>query len=194
MATQDAKRSCGACTLCCTVLRVDELDKLGGTPCAYLRRGGDGCSIHERRPEICRAYRCHWLQGGLEEDDRPDRLGAVIDLRTASGTPVLEIRQAMPESFERSPRLREIAESFRAIHPVRISDVANVMDPEREYRLLLPGGEEQRVRGDTIEVWRDGALRETRRRPWLERVLRRVAVWRTARKLRSRTREVPYHR
>jgi hypothetical protein len=193
VATADARRSCGECSLCCTVLRVDDLDKLGGTPCAYLRREGSGCSIHQRRPEICRAYRCFWLKGGLEDDDRPDRLGAVIDLVSAGGVPVMEIRQASVGSFDHSQRLIEIADEFRAHHPVRVTDVADVMDPEREYRLLLAAGEEHRVRGDTIEVWRDAAHQETRRRPWLERALRRIAVWRTARKVRSKARESPYH-
>jgi hypothetical protein len=173
------------------VLRVDDLDKLGGVPCAYLRSQGAGCSIHPRRPGICRAYRCFWLRGGLAEADRPDRLGAVIDLMHAGGAPVMEIRQASPGAFARSERLREIAEEFRAHHPVRVTDVADVLDPDHEYRLLLADGEEHRVRGDTVEVWSNGAYRETRRRPWIERALRRVGLWRTSRKLRRSTRPDP---
>jgi Fe-S-cluster containining protein len=183
MAPGDGERSCGECALCCTILRVDDLAKLGGTPCAYLRREGSGCSIHAHRPSICRGYRCYWLQGGLQVDDRPDRLGAVIDLVSAGGQPVMAIREASPGSYQRSARLAEIAAEFREHHAVRITDAGDVMDPDREYRVLLAGGEEHRVRGDRIEVWQDGARTETRRRPWIERAFRRIAVWRTSRKV-----------
>lgn len=183
-AGEGSGRSCGECSLCCTVLRVDHLRKLGGVPCAYLRRNGPGCSIHPTRPPICRAYRCFWLAGGLEEDDRPDRLGAVLDLVQAGAQPMLAIREARPGAFEGSPRLREIAEAAREATAVRITDAGDVMDPERRYRLLLPGGVEHRVAGDTLEVLRGGRHVETRRRPWLERGLRRVASRWTAARLR----------
>ncbi|MEE8167216.1 MAG: hypothetical protein V3T64_16740 [Myxococcota bacterium] len=70
-----AKRSCGSCSLCCTLLRVDELHKVAGEDCIH-QRGTAGCGIYETRPPICRGYRCLWLQGGLEDDERPDRTGA----------------------------------------------------------------------------------------------------------------------
>ena len=70
-------RAGGDCSLCCQVLRVDELAKLGGVPCIHQDVGAKGCSIHPSRPKICRAYRCLWLSGGLAEADRPHRLGAV---------------------------------------------------------------------------------------------------------------------
>jgi hypothetical protein len=178
------QRACGECTLCCTVLRVDELGKLGGAPCRHLRSQGSGCSIHPTRPRICRAYRCLWLRGSLLEGDRPDRLGALLDLREAGGWPHLAIREAEPGAFERSPRLREIAAAYRGSIPVRITDAGDVMNPEKPYRLLLPGGEEHRVTGDVLEVWREGERVETRRRPWLERALRGIGSRATALRLR----------
>jgi Fe-S-cluster containining protein len=185
-------RACGDCSLCCTVLRVDELRKLGGVPCRELRAPGPGggcCGIHERRPAVCRAYRCLWLQGGLEERDRPDRLGAVLDVVTAGAETRLEIHQADPEAFDRSARLREIAERYRAAMPVRILDVADVLDPDRPYRILLPpsrgdGGAraELRVEGERVTELRDGAVVGERRLPWLERLVRRAAIaWRRMR-------------
>jgi hypothetical protein len=158
------------------VLRVDELGKLGGTPCPKLRPAGDGCGIYATRPGICRAYRCLWLRGGLDAQDRPDRLGAVLDLATEAGFPFLAIRQAEPGAFERSPRLREIAERFRASMPVRITTARDVLDPSRPYRLLLPGGDEQLVEGERVTLVRGGRALETRRMPWLERGLRRLLL------------------
>jgi hypothetical protein len=166
-------RVCGACSLCCTVLRVDALGKLGGTDCAHQRPEG-GCGIYARRPGICRAYRCLWLGGALEEDDRPDRLGAVLDLVSEGGAVRLEIRESRRGAFDASPRLREIAEDHRRSMPVRITDTDDSLDPDRPFRVLLPDGEEQRISGDRIDVYRDGVLAERRRLPWLERGVRRL--------------------
>ncbi len=128
------------------------------------------------RPAICSRYRCLWLQGGLEEEDRPDRLGAVLDLVGEAGGTLLEIREAEPGATERSPRLSAIAERFRAAVPVRITDVAEVMDPDRPARLLLADGVEQRIAGDRVTTLRPGRAPETRRLGLVERLLRRLRV------------------
>jgi len=170
-----SERACGACSLCCTLLRVDELAKLGGTPCLHQRAEG-GCAIHPRRPGICRRYRCLWLQGGLEEGDRPDRLGAVLDLASRGGFPELVVHEAAPGALDRSARLREIAERYRVAMPVRILDSQGVLDADRPFRVLLPSGDEQRVAGERVEVWRDGVRVAELRLPWLERLVRRVLL------------------
>lgn len=172
MTAQANARACGACSLCCRVLRVDEIGKLGGDPCIH-QRGSGGCGIHATRPDICRAYRCLWLAGGLDPSDRPDRIGAVLDLVNEGAGPWLAIRQAESGTFEQSERLQEIAEAFRISLPVRITDAADTLDADRPYRVLLPGGEEHRVTGDRVEILRDGCPVETRRLPWLERQVRR---------------------
>jgi Fe-S-cluster containining protein len=174
-------RACGSCSLCCTVLRVDELAKLGGTDCPHQRSEG-GCGIYERRPGICRSYRCLWLRGHFEESDRPDRVGAVLDFVNRGGQLMLEVREAQRGSFDASPRLQELAERQRASLPVRITDADDVMDPDRPFRVLLPGGEEHRVAGERIEVLRPGEPAEVRRLPLLERLVRRVTL-----RLRSRS-------
>ena len=97
---------------------------------------------------------------------------------------MLEIREAGVGAFERSERLQQIAAEMRATLPVRITGAGDVMDPERPYRILLADDVEHRVVGDTVEVRRGGAPVETRRRPWLERVLRRIGSRLTGRRLR----------
>lgn len=165
-------RSCGECTLCCTVLRVDALKKLGGVACTHLHSETGGCGIYQERPRICRSYRCLWLQGGLDEEDRPDRIGAVLDLVTEAGVPRLAVRELTSGSANENPRLRAIIERYRAGLPVRISDVRDVMNPQAAFRVLLPANEEHRVAGDVREVWRDGQRVETRKLSWTERVAR----------------------
>ncbi len=169
-------RTCGDCSLCCTVLRVDELGKLGGSDCVHQNRRGPGCSIHPRRPGICRAYRCLWLSGGLEAGDRPDRLGAVLDVVAEGPLIRLEIRERRPGCFDRSERLVSIADEYRESMPVRITDVAEVLNPSRGYRLLLPKGEEHRVKGDWTEIHKPGETVQRRRLPLLERIVRRISL------------------
>jgi hypothetical protein len=168
------ERACGECTLCCTVMRVDALRKRAGTPCRHLRRDGVGCAIHAERPRICRRYRCLWLQGGLEEGDRPDRLGAVLDLVTRAGQPHLSVREAEPGATGRSVRLRGIVERFRSALPVRVSDCRDAHDPDAPFRLLLPGGEERRVAGDRVTRLLPDAPAEERRLPASQRLARRL--------------------
>ena len=74
-------RSCGACTACCTVLKVDAPDfrKPGETPCSHL--GSSGCGIHPVRPGICRTWFCAWRRvAALPDSARPDRPGLLVFL------------------------------------------------------------------------------------------------------------------
>ena len=173
-----SSRQCGECSLCCTVLRVDEIAKLGGTRCQHVRSGA-GCAIHARRPAICRGYECMWLRGKLRDKDRPDRLGAVLDLVPVGGSVRLSIRQATPHVFDQSPRLQQIAAEFREHTAVRVTDVSAVLNPDHPFRVLLANGEEQHVAGDTVTTFRNGVALETTRMHWPERLARKVAIrWR----------------
>ncbi|HKA13530.1 MAG TPA: hypothetical protein VKH41_00815 [Myxococcota bacterium] len=157
------------------MLRVDELRKLGGTPCVH-QHAGDGCRIHATRPGICRAYRCLWLGGALRDGDRPDALGAVLDVVSTGASTWLEIREAEPGAYERSPRLREIAQEYRRSMPVRIGDTADVLDPARRFCVLLPDGEERIVEGEWTTLVRPGLPDARLRLPLFERWLRRLSL------------------
>lgn len=176
-----AGRECGSCSLCCTILRVDELEKPAGRDCVH-QRGPKGCSIHATRPPICRSYRCLWLQGGLEDDERPDATGGVVDLETMGIGLRLAIREARPGRFDESPALQAIAERYRSTMPVRITDTQDVVDPDRPFRVLLADGVEQRVSGDRIDVYRDGVLVESQTLSWIDRAARKLGnAWRAFR-------------
>lgn len=116
--SQPAKHSelsCGECTVCCEVLRVDELNKPSGTLCEHCVTS-KGCRIYETRFEICRTYRCMWLQGvfGNRPELRPDRSGVLfqyskcaipdthqvqaIAIRDDIGEPAKEMVQRMSET------------------------------------------------------------------------------------------------
>jgi len=170
--SSSSKRICGPCSLCCTVLRVDELKKLGGVSCDKLGPEGTGCSIHDTRPRICRNYRCLWLQGKLEDSDRPDQLGAILDLVSEGTLPRLAIREVTPGSYDASPRLQEIAARFRETMHVQITDTSDVLDADTAYRILLPNGEDHTVVGDQTTIRHADGRTEERRLPFLERTLR----------------------
>ena len=167
-------RSCGTCDLCCTVWRVDALRKPGGVRCQAQRTDPPGCGVYETRPSICRRYQCLWLKGGLEEADRPDAMGAVVDLVTTQGLPFLAIRQLLPGTYDGSERLQAIGERFRRTLPVRVTHAEDSMDPDRPYRVLLADGVEHRVEGEWTTVWVRGEQVAACRIPVLERWARRV--------------------
>lgn len=176
------RRLCGTCALCCTVLRVDELAKPARVACGELCPQGPGCSIYERRPRICRTYECAWLRGSFGEEDRPDRLGAVLDLVFRADRLWLEIHEESPGAFARSDRLREIAEEYRACAHVRVSDADRAAHPDRPYRILLPDGIEQRVHGTRVELYRDGERIDSTEIGWLRRTAGRLLrAWRLRR-------------
>jgi len=102
-ALQATGRTCGECDACCTVMRVDELEKDQWTACEHLRtasgEGADsgeggggcgGCGVYAERPESCRRFKCLWLSGLIlsSDEDRPDRSGLVLVPSESSGKAV----------------------------------------------------------------------------------------------------------
>jgi hypothetical protein len=70
-----AVRKCGDCTMCCKAPAISD-DQIGpeeahlltpkpsGEKCRHCT--DTGCSIYQKRPEICRGYLCLWLVGIAE--------------------------------------------------------------------------------------------------------------------------------
>lgn len=90
-------RTCGNCSLCCTLLPVTSMQKVAGERCSKARH--TGCSIYEDRPMECRLWSCRWLTGNDTADmSRPDRSRYVIDpmpdyitLQPNDGRPAVKI-------------------------------------------------------------------------------------------------------
>jgi hypothetical protein len=73
-----AARSCGACTLCCKLMKIIALDKPHGAWCAHCKQGS-GCTIYERRPDECRSFMCGFLQlPELDEAWRPSNSKIIL--------------------------------------------------------------------------------------------------------------------
>jgi hypothetical protein len=92
-------RSCGPCTACCHVLGVGALEKPSWESC---RHEANGCAIYDERPGGCKSYRCAWLKGDLDDGDRPDLVGLIVDTGlTKSFLPIwganaLNVREVSP--------------------------------------------------------------------------------------------------
>lgn len=71
------KRTCGECTLCCTLVPVQEIGKLPFTRCEHLC--DSGCSIYSKRPQSCQLWSCAWLLTHTLIAERPDRSHYVIN-------------------------------------------------------------------------------------------------------------------
>ncbi len=99
-------KTCGPCTLCCTVLDIPELAKPAGTPCRHL---GAGCGIYPDRPSPCRVFTCGWLAiGALGEAWRPDIAGFLIRDERDSGYLCVDVDPARPDAWRAEPYLRQI--------------------------------------------------------------------------------------
>lgn len=73
-------RECGECTVCCTQWKIPELNKPAETLCQNLKQppGCQNCLIYDSRPDVCRNFRCGWMQGFMGEEGRPDKSGVVM--------------------------------------------------------------------------------------------------------------------
>lgn len=97
---------CGGCTACCTVLKIDDIDKPMDTPCQYCT--GMGCSIHSAKPETCKLFKCGYYSGKNVPDGlRPDKCGIIFIKKNdrifsgilVKGVPVTDVAKGQIESF-----------------------------------------------------------------------------------------------
>lgn len=98
--TLTLNRSCGECQACCEVIGVEELQKPYSTKCEY--QCASGCSNYEGRPESCQRYHCLWREGYGNEEDRPDKLGVLLQVENPSGDGFwIDLYETRAESIER---------------------------------------------------------------------------------------------
>lgn len=95
-------RVCEPCSMCCIIPEAQQIGKPAHTPCRHLQEGR--CSIYEIRPNQCAKYRCLWVQGQFEEDERPDKIGVIcshLEIRNVRDIIVVELQDddRIPERF-----------------------------------------------------------------------------------------------
>jgi hypothetical protein len=73
-------RHCAGCTACCSFapIHTDNLQKPANTLCRHCA-DGQGCTVYEKRPTVCRTFFCGWFfLPELGDDWHPEHNGIVI--------------------------------------------------------------------------------------------------------------------
>ncbi|HEY1876295.1 MAG TPA: hypothetical protein VGG66_02460 [Rhizomicrobium sp.] len=149
------KRTCGPCTVCCVVLKIDtpELRKMARVPCKHLTQSG--CGIYAGRPAVCRKFLCGWrLFEELGEDWRPD-LSGVLALRNAP--------EELPQAWRGAPfgvHLVVMGGEAAVIRPAFIGYVARLM--ARGIPVQLSAASPHILLNEHIEADSDAALVKAR--------------------------------
>jgi hypothetical protein len=96
-------RSCGSCTLCCKLLRVDALHKPHDVWCKHCDPGR-GCLIYDERPEECGKFYCGFMTGPhLDEAWRPSRCKIVLSAELRGQRLVAVVDRDRPEAWKAEP-------------------------------------------------------------------------------------------
>lgn len=106
--------ACDACTTCCKVLKIRELDKPGNVWCRHCEIGV-GCRIYAERPEACRVYECIWLQTQrlprpIAFNLRPDKSRVVIGVTNGGEEIVLYVTPDRPRAWNQGGFRQQVAE------------------------------------------------------------------------------------
>lgn len=117
-------RSCGSCTLCCTVQGIKEGmpgtpngEKLPNVPCPYAKVHAPscgGCSIYETRPSECSGYVCMWIEGLGGAADRPDKTGVLFEVHDQEDpTRPFVAARTLRRGLEKNPRVQALISHLR---------------------------------------------------------------------------------
>lgn len=103
--TSASQRSCGTCTLCCKVYRIDDLGKPAGKWCAHCAIGS-GCTIYDDRPQQCRAFDCMWLQDEtMPPSWKPETSKIVFSIWPSTGFVYGQVDPGTPSAWQKEPYL-----------------------------------------------------------------------------------------
>ena len=112
-------RRCGACTLCCKILRIEELAKPKGTWCRHCEAGG-GCKIYEQRPSECKKFLCGFLTATeLSEEWRPSKCKIVLVAELGGKRIAAHVDPSRPAAWRIEPYYSQLKAWARYAAPGR---------------------------------------------------------------------------
>jgi len=136
---------CGECTACCSVLKIDALDKPAYTPCTHCNKG---CTIHKTKPQTCTEFECGYYQGkNIPIELRPDNCGIIFIKKTdrifsgliVPGVEVTDIAKGQIKAFNDQGYsvilLKQGANQFHLM----LADGHRAEDIYKEYQEYLSG-------------------------------------------------------
>ena len=132
-------RSCGDCTMCCKLLRIEVLNKPALEWCTHCSTR-KGCDIYETRPEPCRTFHCGYItHAGFGEEWKPTTARMMIVTRFDHI--FFHVDPIRPDAWKQKPyyqQLKSLARSNNANGThiiVRIKNRFIVVVPERDIDL-----------------------------------------------------------
>jgi hypothetical protein len=105
--TAPLTRQCGSCNACCDIMEVAAVDKPVNQLCTHWQTG-TGCSIYDRRPQMCRSFVCAWLQGHLDDDWFPAKLGIIVHFSQDAVN--VTVDDHCPDRWREEPYFSKLAE------------------------------------------------------------------------------------
>jgi hypothetical protein len=99
-------KPCGPCSLCCKLMKIEQLDKPANQWCKHYEKGRR-CTIHAMRPAFCADYYCGWsLRPELDERWRPDNAKFILNL--PKGQLIIQCDPSTPGAWQRAPYYAQI--------------------------------------------------------------------------------------
>jgi Fe-S-cluster containining protein len=160
--TAPLNRQCGSCNACCDILEVAAVDKPVNQLCKHWQTG-TGCTIYDRRPQMCRSFVCAWLQGHLEDEWFPAKSGIIVHFSQDAVN--VTVDDHCPDRWREEPYFSKLAEwSLNGIRRIGNRGYATlVVSGENRYLLLgrtivpdptLFGTAFLPLTADTFRFWR----------------------------------------
>lgn len=140
MAAHDAsrtppQRSCTGCTLCCKLLKIEELAKPAGTWCEHCHVE-TGCRTYPDRPQTCRDFLCNYLLNErLGEEWKPSKSKMVLTTELAGRRLTVYVDPQRPEAWKREPYYSRLKEWAANSAPTRGQIIVCI---GRRMHMILP--------------------------------------------------------
>src|SRR5262249_4536517 len=107
-------RACGNCSLCCKLLRIDELKKPAGTWCPHCAPGRGGCKIYPNHPQECQRFYCSWLiSDDLGPEWRATTCKVVVFSEGDGNRVAVHVDPGFPDAWQQEPYYSQFKEWSR---------------------------------------------------------------------------------
>jgi hypothetical protein len=147
-------RSCGECSMCCKIFKVDEFAKPRGVWCQHCNPG-KGCMIHEVRPQMCRDFFCAYITTPqLGEEWKPSHSKIVLEVNMGGKRITAHVDPGRPKAWRTEPYYSALKRWSRPDRPdrkqvlVAIGAHVYAILPDREIDLGIVSEDEIIVMGD----------------------------------------------
>jgi hypothetical protein len=147
-------KSCGECTLCCKLLKIEVLNKPKGRWCEHCLPG-KGCKIYSERPDECRRFHCGYLTlEYLGDEWKPSHSKIVLVAELEGNRIAAYVDPQRPDAWKREPYYSQLKEwsvaaaQNRSQVMVCIGDRMYVILPDRDEDLGMVGPDDVIITGE----------------------------------------------